>query len=167
MVLSKTNHDFVDNRSGIRRRMSWHIVKGPMVATVNQDHDIQPPIFHTSMLLPGIVVENRQAVLLGTLLVAAALAYTGTSPRQSLSTSAASWTLVWAYTRFKSRPSNTGESQGRTLSWIAGTLLALSNVCERGLERGLWWAKVRRRAPRCIQGYRLKYYEYQRHYSPS
>ncbi|THW83786.1 hypothetical protein D6D15_09330 [Aureobasidium pullulans] len=96
------------------------------------------------MISPGRVIhDNQQAVLLGTLLVTAALALIGTSPRHSLTTSAASWTCIWAYTRFRSGLSSTGESQGRLLSWAAGVLLALSSVCERAVERGhIYWAKA-------------------------
>lgn len=102
------------------------------------------------MILPGRVLQdNQQAVLLGTLLVTAALALVGTSPRHSLTTSAVAWTSIWAYTRFRSNLSTTGESQGRILSWAAGVLLALSSVCERAVERGhIYWAKVRKDAPR-------------------
>ncbi|CAD0014393.1 unnamed protein product, partial [Aureobasidium pullulans] len=98
----------------------------------------------TLMISPGRVIhDNQQAVLLGTLLVTAALALIGTSPRHSLTTSAASWTCIWAYTRFRSGLSSTGESQGRLLSWAAGVLLALSSVCERAVERGhIYWAKA-------------------------
>jgi hypothetical protein len=104
------------------------------------------------MLSPGRVIhDNQQVVPLGTLLVTAALALVGTSPRHLLTTSAAAWTCIWAYARFGShRPSSTGDSQGRVLSWAAGVLLALSSVCERAVEGGrhIYWAKVRRNASR-------------------
>lgn len=102
------------------------------------------------MILPGRVVQdNQQAVLLGTLLITVALALVGTSPRHSLTTGAVAWTCIWAYTRFRGDLGSIGESQGRVLSWAAGVLLALSSVCERAVERGhIYWAKVRRNAPR-------------------
>lgn len=109
------------------------------------------PTRKTLMLSPGRVIQdNQQAVLLGTLLVTAALALVGTSPRHLLTTSAAAWTCIWAYARFRSGLSSTGESQGRVLSWAAGVLLALACVCERAVEGGrhIYWAKVRRSAPR-------------------
>lgn len=115
---------------------------------LNRCNDFLLSILETLMISPGRVIhDNQQAVLLGTLLVTAALALIGTSPRHSLTTSAASWTCIWAYTRFRSGLSSTGESQGRLLSWAAGVLLALSSVCERAVERGhIYWAKVRRLA---------------------
>jgi hypothetical protein len=109
------------------------------------------PTKKTLMLSPGRVIhDNQQAVLLGTLLVTAALALVGTSPRHLLTTSASAWTCIWAHARFGSRPSSAGESQGRVLSWAAGVLLALSSVCERAVEGGrhIYWAKVRKGAPR-------------------
>ncbi|KAI4762177.1 hypothetical protein E4T52_05606 [Aureobasidium sp. EXF-3400] len=105
------------------------------------------------MLSPGRVIQdNQQAVLLGTLLVTAVLALVGTSPRHLLTTNAAAWTCIWAYARFRSGLSSTGESQGRLLSWAAGVLLALSSVCESAVEGGrhIYWAKVRRDAPRAL-----------------
>ena len=105
------------------------------------------------MLSPGRVIQDKQqAVLLSTLLVTAALALVGTSPRHLLTTSAAAWTAIWAYTRFRSGLSSTGESQGRVLSWAAGVLLALSCVCESAVEGGrhVYWAKVRRDALKYI-----------------
>lgn len=100
------------------------------------------------MLSPRRVIQdNRQAALLGTLLIAAAIVSGRASTRHSLTVSAVSWTCIWAYARFRGAPktSSAQESQGRTLSWVSGVLLALSSVCERAVERGhICWAKVRR-----------------------
>jgi hypothetical protein len=109
------------------------------------------PTKKTLMLSPGRVIQdNQQAVLLGTLLVTAVLTLVGTSPRHLLTTSAAAWTCIWAYARSRSGLNSPGESQGRVLSWAAGVLLALSSVCESAVEGGrhIYWAKVRRDAPR-------------------
>jgi hypothetical protein len=35
-----------------------------------------------------------------------------------------------------------GGSSSQRLAWTAGGLLALAQVCERAVERQIWWSKV-------------------------
>lgn len=78
------------------------------------------------------------------LVVASILTYTGTSAKHSLFASAAAWLALcaWATTRVGAKSLLDAHASQR-LSWAAGALLVLSQVCERAVDgKGLWWTKV-------------------------
>ena len=96
------------------------------------------PLLHTAML------EDKHGTLLAGLLVVVTLALVGTSHQHLLSCSGVAWLFILAFTWRKGAFETAVEPQTRALSWTAGSLMALANVCERTVEQGhLWWAKVR------------------------
>lgn len=78
------------------------------------------------------------------LLAASVLAYTGTPSRHALLTSAVAWLAIATYTALKvGTRSLLDASPAQRLSWAAGILLALAQICERAVDgKGIWWAKV-------------------------
>lgn len=78
------------------------------------------------------------------LLAASILAYIGTPSRHALLTSAVAWLLIASYTTFRvGARSLLDASPSQKLSWAAGILLAMAQICERAVDgRGIWWAKV-------------------------
>ena len=90
--------------------------------------------------------SSASLVLPLVLLVASLLAYIGTSTKHSLLTSAVAWLSICAYTTLRTRGglrSLLEAEPAHRLSWAAGALLALAQLCERAVDgTGIWWAKV-------------------------
>lgn len=88
----------------------------------------------------------RSSLTLALVLLAASfVACLGTPAKHSLLTGAAAWWSIYIFCGLRTglgallsiRPAT-------TVSWAAGALLALTQVCDRAVDgRGIWWAKVR------------------------
>ncbi|KXT11496.1 hypothetical protein AC579_2418 [Pseudocercospora musae] len=80
------------------------------------------------------------------LFVASLLAYIGTSTKHSLLTSAVAWLSTCTYAALRTRGGMTSlldAGPAQRLSWAAGALLALAQICERAVDgAGIWWAKA-------------------------
>jgi hypothetical protein len=92
------------------------------------------------------VQEATPALLPVALVIFYTLSATKTPFHHSLFAKSIAWLLVCIYhgARLRLR-AGAGDARKRTLSWLAGLLYALAQVCDRAAaeNEGVWWAKVR------------------------
>jgi hypothetical protein len=73
------------------------------------------------------------------------LSATKTASRHSLFANSIAWLLVCTYHGARlGLNAGTGDARKQRLSWVAGLLYALAQVCDRAAadDEGAWWAKV-------------------------
>jgi hypothetical protein len=76
--------------------------------------------------------------------ILAAVAHVHTPTQHSLLVTTLSWAAVWVPTVFWVGIYSNSSSAKRTSSWLAGALLALSQICDRAAcdKQGIWATKV-------------------------
>lgn len=88
---------------------------------------------------------SRSRVALPALLfIASLLANIGTPTKHSLLTSASAWLTVCVLCSLKTGGKSLLDvTPARKTAWVAGSLFALAQVCDKAVDgRAIWWAKV-------------------------
>jgi hypothetical protein len=99
------------------------------------------------LLVKQHVQEATPAILPVALVVLSSLSATKTAFHRSLFANSIAWLLVCAYhgARLgKNAGADADDARRRRLSWLAGLLYALAQVCDRAAadNEGIWWTKV-------------------------